>query len=189
MQQLNKPLKFKLSDFPINLSDLWFQHHSPHKLNILKPQNYSYLLKDRAEKLGKSGARDYVEHRKETEAHYHYLLNSDKNKSFIYATIVGFNKMKSANEYSGFTYYFKLKPKQLNNVVFELVAGKNKNLDIDPAVGKDALVNCMKSWINNYKKFKPYYSELVKGNIDPRIEVVVPFNIEPISYFPEVEQR
>lgn len=189
MKLLTKPLRIKLTDLPVRLSDIWFQHHSPRELDTLKPQSYYFLQADRQDDLGKSEAAKYIEYRKKTEKQYHQLLDSSGNKSFIYATIVGFNKMEPADKYPGFTYYFQLTPKQIENVVFELVAGQDESLDIKPAIGQSALSKCMKSWIVNYKKFKSYYSELVQGQIDPRIEVVIPFDVKPEQYFPEEEQR
>lgn len=173
----------------IKINDLWFQHHSPYELDVLKPLSYSELEKLRSEDLPDDNVKQYIQERKETEFNYRKLLNSKDESSFLYATIVGFNKMEDALDYPGFTYYFKLTADQIDNVIFELIAGENKKDNIKADVGKQSLIKCLNFWIENEKGFKSYYDNVLQGDIDPRIEVIINFEVKPESFIPEIEQR
>lgn len=63
---------------------LWFTHQSSSKLNKLKPLTYNQLEKIRP---------NYpIAHRKQEELKYKKLINNPATTSFLYATIVGYNK-------------------------------------------------------------------------------------------------
>lgn len=166
-------------------------HHSSSQLENLKAPTYEELKQVRLDYFDNDikATNKYLKSRKEEENKYHKLLNSDKSKSFIYLTIVGFNKMEPALEYPGFTYYFKLSNEQIENTLFGVIAGKNKSLDVEPAIGKESLIKCLKHWYKFKDKMKSYEDDIVNGYIDPRIEIITQENIYPKICIPEIEQR
>jgi hypothetical protein len=172
----------------LKLSEVVFQHQSPRQLSIITPQTYSQIEEYRGENMDKEDLAIYLRDRVKVEDNYHNLIETSEDKSFTYASIVGFNKMESVLDYPGFTYYFNIKPKQLEETIFELVAGKNKEYDLRPQVGFDGLENCLKHWVLNSAHFKPYEDDIL-GFIDPRIEVVIGYDITPFAMIPEIEQR
>lgn len=125
--------------------------------------------------------------RKNTEKHYHKLFKStSNNQSFTYATIVGFNYMDSVLEFPGFTYYFKLNNKQIENTIFEVV---DKKYNLQPKLGLNGLSNALEFWISNIGKFSEYHDDVVGGIIKPRIEVVIPFDVKYFDFVPQIENR
>jgi len=173
----------------VQLSDLWFQHKSPHKLESLEPQFYGTIVHDRTETMEDADALTYILSRIRTEDSYHSLVKSDDNKSFIYATIVGFNKMESPDDYPGFTYYFKLTRNQLKNTIFEVVAGADATLDVFAGVGHEALSECLKRWVSSSSEMERIWDEVLGADIEPRIEVIIPYPVTPLAYYPEEEER
>lgn len=167
------------------LSDLIFQHHSPKKLDELVPQTYKSIFSDRIETLDRDKAQEYINDRIEEEESYRELLNNPANESFIYATIVGFNKMESATSYPGFTYYFKLTADQLNSCLFGVIKD-NKSAKLD--LGQDGLIRSLKEW-NKVVDEVDVVDDNILGIIEPRIEVVISTVIIPYAMIPEVESR
>jgi len=101
----------------IKLSELYFRHQSKSLYELLRPISYQRVQEEswRSDK--------YMDSRIETEDTYRKLLKSsgiihDKGISFLYATVVGFHGMKSANDYPGYTYCFHITPNQLSKTIF-----------------------------------------------------------------------
>ena len=165
-------------------SDLIFVHQSSEKFNVIKPQTYDAVAKQR-------DSNKYMRDRKKTERKYHELLGKNiGNMSFMYASLASRSHMHSVNEligYPGYVYYFRLNPSQIERCVFECIGGK----DFVPKtrVGKTGLIKAMQEWDINSSEFKEYHDEIVGGIIYPRIEVVVPFSVKPFAYIPQVEDR
>ena len=131
----------------------------------------------------------YVGERAKHEAAYRDLLGIDMDRSFTYATLVGHELMEAPGYYPGNTHYFKLTVDQANACIFELVAGKDHGLDVDPGVGVTALLACVEAWVAHAHEYKPYQDDVVGGLIEPRIEVVIPFPVDVIAVYPEEEMR
>ena len=55
--------------------------------------------------------------------------------------------------------------------------------------GMAGLKSAIKEWDKNTKSFKRYYDKVVEGYIEPRIEVVVPHQVKPFAYIPQIEDR
>jgi hypothetical protein len=149
---------------------IWYQHQSPDKFDIIKPPSYKELSKIRD--------KDYpIDDRKDHEDEYRKLSKSNKNNSFIYATIVGYHKFGKPEDYDGYTYYFQLSDEQLSKTVFEVVTG-NEKISMKPMLGKKGLKTALALWDDNNKRFKTIKEKGV-GDIFPRIEVIIPFTIKP----------
>jgi hypothetical protein len=161
------------------LNDIWFQHHSPLFLKEIIPQTYSVISKHRN--------KSYMTSRITEENNYKSLLQiTDKNISFTYATIVKFNKMESAKDYPGFTYYFRLRSQQVENTLFGIISGGKT--DSPPEKGVTSLKKCLLTWNEEKNNYSSYHEENT-GLIDPRIEVIIPYSITPELFFPEEELR
>lgn len=159
---------------------LVFQHHSPDFYATLKPVTYSELALTRTNPV-------YMTHRSQTESEYHELLSEyDRKKSFLYATVVGFNQMEPADAYPGFTYFFKLTPQQISDTVFEVVDGQFPS---PPGRGQVALLAAISHWNKFERLFASYDDPIAGGVIDPRIEVVIPFEVEYFDFVPQIEDR
>lgn len=157
--------------------DLWFRHESPYWLHILKPLTYENLAKTRP---------DYdIDARKRHEETYRKLTKQPNDISFLYATVVGFNKMDTPESFPGFTYYFKMNFDQISKCVFGLV---DKQEWMKDELGSSGLTKAEAIWNCNRNDFKSY-TEKGLGKISPRIEVVIPFSIRPTMYFPQKEDR
>lgn len=180
IKPINREPKTTLT--PHTLSQIYFQHHSPHELEMIKPQLYTVVIK------GRSRPKEYLASRKLEEKQYKRILNiKDSNRSFTYASIVGFNKMEDPLDYPGFTYYFRLNKQQVNNTLFGIVSGDPK-YDITPSKGLKALKRCLNHW-HKYNKLYHSVEDDIVGIIDPRIEVIIPYSVIPEYAILEVEQR
>jgi hypothetical protein len=183
----NEPDALDLQRRKCKLSELVFRHQRPHQLEVIRPQTIAQVQKYRSEDMSSSDLKTYMDDRINSENYYSNLINKPKEMSFTYASIVGFNKMEDPTKYPGFTYFFKITPKKLDETIFELVSGKDE-LDIMPATGLNALEQCMKQWIAHHEEFSGHADNIL-GWIDPRIEVVISYDIIPFAMIPEVEQR
>jgi len=183
MKVLEKDIEYKKPD---HLSDLIFQHHSPKKLNIISPQKYSTIFDDRSDNMDLTDVLQYIKERIDEEEKYKNILNDNSKNSFIYATIVGFNKMESAQDYPGFTYYFKLDDSQMNECLFGVIDSKKVLVPIQKGI--DSLTKCLLYWNESKDKLKVGKDELL-GIIEPRIEVVLPISVKPFAMVPEIEMR
>lgn len=159
--------------------ELWFKHTTSEKLNVIKPQSYNQLRKIRGDEYP-------ITNRQEEEKEYHKLTKSSDKTSFVYASIVGNNKFPSPKKFPGYTYYFKLSDKQIEKCVFDIVGSKDKLMK--PTLGKKGLNKAMKLWSEHSAKLKTYKEKGV-GEIFPRIEVIIPFNVKPDLYIPQEEDR
>jgi hypothetical protein len=161
----------------IKKSPLWFRHESPLALKVLRPLTY--------EELRQARPGYDVDARMETELPYKDLVSSDPNISFLYATICGFNKMESAESYPGYTYYFRLSRKQIEQCLFGVV---DKELNMVPVKGVAGLREAMGFWAENSNAMSMYMDPEL-GPIDPRVEVIIPFAVHPERYVPQQEDR
>lgn len=176
-----------VSSIPKRLDEVLFQHHSPHKLSTLIPQTYKAIAKQRSDDMSKADVETYIRDRVLEESKYKALLHdTDKEKSFMYATVVGFNMMEDPLDYPGFTYFFRLSREQVEQTLFGIVGGKS--IHIEPKPGMSALIDCLSIW-NDKKKELFSYEDDILGQIDPRIEVVIPYIVVPELVIVEVEQR
>lgn len=160
-----------------SLASLTFRHESPYELTVLRPLTYDELRKTRP---------DYdVDARKETELAYKYLVNNGFETSFLYATISGYNKMESPDEYPGFTYFFHLNYDHIDECLFGIV---DKTHNIEPEKGIKALRKMIAFWDEHSDDMQSYNDQEL-GWIDPRIEVIIPFSVKPSSFIPQIEDR
>lgn len=163
---------------------LWFKHMSPVALDELRPLTYPEL---EAVRPGYN-----IFERRKTELLYHDLLSLDKESSFLYAAIVGLNKMEAPDSYPGFTYYFRLNPAQISQCIFTIVDKKTWKTPhqawMKPTKGISGLDIAKGIWVKHGNTFIPYEEEEL-GVVDPRIEVVIPFAVTPEFYFPQEEDR
>lgn len=160
------------------LKGLWFKHQSSKKLSILKPLSYKQLAASRD--------TDYpIEDRKDQEWVYKSLIHNSDKMSFLYATVVRYNKFEKPSDYPGYTYYFKLTPDQIKHCVFTII---DKKTWMEPTLGKPGLKKAQAIWDKHKDKFKQYTEEHV-GVIYPRIEVVIPLTVHPVMMVAQEEDR
>lgn len=159
-------------------SGLWFLHQSPKKITKLKPLSYNMLAKTRELEYP-------IEDRKDEEWVYKSLTQNPDNMSFLYATIVGYNKFEKPTSYPGYTYYFKLTPGQIKKCVFTII---DKKEWMEPTLGKPGLDEAMLMWTEHNSKFRKSTKKGV-GIVYPRIEVVIPFSVIPTMMVPQEEDR
>tara|TARA_Y100001972_G_scaffold24718_1_gene29987 strand:- start:1822 stop:2739 length:918 start_codon:yes stop_codon:yes gene_type:complete len=184
MIKLNTPIEIRArKDF--DLEDLVFIHLSSDYYSNLRPVTYNEVAKNRS--------ADYMKDRKSHEKkHYHSKLKDhDKNKSFLYASLASRSKLHDLNsllEYPGYIYYFKLTPAIIKDCIFEVCGGKEYKQK-ESKKGLAGLKSSINEWDKNSKSFKSYYDEVVEGYIDPRIEVVIPHQVKPFAYIPQIEDR
>lgn len=167
--------------------NLIFRHQSPHKLDVLKPLSYRAVAKQRAQDYDAGELGLYMKDRKESEAVPHNLLSQvlyPKDCSFLYATVVGYHKMESPQSYPGFTYYFTLSEKEIENCIF-FVSFQSNSIPTKGMIGLRASIDF---WKKNEKYMKPTYDDIL-GQVDPRIEVLIPFEVKPFGYVVEEEGR
>jgi hypothetical protein len=156
---------------------LWFRHESPHKLSLLRPLKYHELKKAR---------EGYdVKTRQEFEDTYRKLTHTHHDVSFLYATVVGYNKMEAPESYPGFTYFFQLDASQLAKCLFTIV---DKKEWMEPTLGEDGLHKAQSLWKQHQSSMSAFKEEGF-GMVDPRIEVVIPFSVKPKQYYPQEEDR
>ena len=164
---------------------LVFQHQSSDFYPTLKPVSYDELAAMR-------NSPTYMQARRQTEEEYHDLLPEyDREKSFLYATVVGFNKMKSAEAYPGFTYFFRLTPSQIGDTIFEVVDGEavDGKHPLRPGRGQPALSEALAHWQEYESQLRLSKHPVTGCTIRPRVEVVIPFEVEYFDYVPQVEDR
>lgn len=156
---------------------LWFRHESPYELTELRPLTYAELTEVRT---------DYdVKARQATEDEYRKLIPQNEQTSFLYATIVGQNKMETPQSYPGFTYYFQMTAQEIARCLFGIVDRKEW---MPMTVGRKGLVEAQSLWKRHEYEFRAY-EERVLGMVDPRVEVIIPFAVDPVLYFPQEEDR
>jgi len=184
MIKLNSPIEIRTrKDF--DLEDLVFIHLSSDYYSNLRPITYKEVAKNRSS--------EYMKDRKSHEKkHYHpKLKNHDSNRSFLYASLASRSKLHDLDsllKYPGYVYYFKLTTSIINDCIFEVCGGKDYKQK-EPMKGMTGLKSAIKEWDNNSKNFKRYYDNVVGDYIEPRIEVVIPHQIKPFAYIPQIEDR
>lgn len=184
MIKLNSPLEIRArKDF--DLEDLVFIHLSGDFYPNLRPVTYKEVAKNRSS--------EYMEDRRSHEKkHYHpKLKNHDSNRSFLYASLASRSKLHDLDsllEYPGYVYYFKLTPSIIKDCIFEVCGGKDYKQK-ESMKGMSGLKSAIKEWDKNSKSFKKYYDKVVEGYIEPRIEVVIPHQVKPFAYIPQIEDR
>ena len=162
------------------LAGLTFQHHSPNLYVNLQPVTYTQIAAERSNS-------DYMLSRLTHEQEYHRMVEDhDPTLSFLYATIVRRNKMESAAEYPGYTYFFKLSLPEIERCVFEVV---DEKFPMAPQLGLLGLQSALAHWDSHRDEVKSYNDSVVDGLIDPRIEVIIPFKVEFFGFVPQIEDR
>ncbi len=166
--------------------ELVFRHQSPFQLKELEPLSYKELKSSRGTDMPKKELEKYLSDRIKEEKKYHNLIPEyPKDKSFLYATIVGYHKMESPMSYPGFTYYFTLSDSQINKCIFHIVADK---YEFEPIKGIKGLQTSLTNWELNYDQFKSSEDEWFDA-VDPRIEVIIPFDVNFFGFIPQEEDR
>jgi hypothetical protein len=157
---------------------LWFRHTNERHVLVLQPQTYHNLQRFR---------EGYdVSARKRTEIYFHDMLDHESNDtSFLYATVVGCNKMESPDSYPGYTYFFRLTDVEIEKCIFSIV---DKKRWMRATVGKAGLNEALRIWQEHAHKFEPF-EEKELGTIDPRIEVIISFDVIPEQYICQQEDR
>jgi hypothetical protein len=146
-------------------------------LDILKPMTYVELAKIRpGYPLGE---------RRELEDVYRKMIIQKPEVSFLYATVVGCHLFGAPDTYPGFTYYFQLTDHQIEQCIFDIA---DRSIWMKATSGRAGLRESMHLWDINVESFMRYDDPDI-GVIYPRIEVVIPFNIRPVSFFPQEEDR
>lgn len=174
LHEISHPTIRKITAEP---KGFWFRHQSPLWLSELRPLTYTELTDARP---------GYpIRDRKDTEKEYHRLTGQSDDTSFLYATVVGYHKMPDPLEYMGYTYYFKLSDDQISQCVFEVADQREW---MDPKQGKVGLEKALSIWNKHSDEMKSYDDPEI-GQIDPRVEVVIPFSINPSMYIPQIEDR
>lgn len=169
-----------------NNIEIVFRHQSPFELKKLEPLSYKELKPSRGTDMPKKELLKYLSDRVEEEKKYHSLLPEySKSDSFLYATIVEYHKMESPKEYPGFTYYFSLTDKQIEECLFHIVADK---YTFEPIKGIEGLETSLTNWELNSDEFQSSEDEWFDA-VDPRIEVVIPFAVKYFGYMPQEEDR
>lgn len=159
---------------------LTFQHHSPNLYVNLRPVPYTQIAAER-----QSG--DYVLSRYVHEQAYHRMVEGhDPTHSFLYATVVRRNKMQTAAEYPGYTYFFKLSVPEIERCIFEVV---DKKFPMAPQCGLLGLRSALAHWDSHRDDVQSYEDSVAEGIIDPRIEVIIPFKVEFFDFVPQIEDR
>ena len=170
-----------ISEKPVHgEGEIIFQHQSPHLLDELSPLTYDAISKFRNKK--------YMEEREKEEDWYREQLGNahEKDKSFLYSTILGRNKMEAPDKYPGYTYYFKIPKEKIKDTFFSIVGSKD---DKDPLRGEEGLRKVMEIWDKEKKKYKSKEYKDLGITVHPRIEVVSPSSVVPEMYIPQVEDR
>ena len=171
-------LSYRNDTLEIKLEDIEFIHKSPHLNKVLEPVSYKNVAKERSS--------TYMLKRKKTEEKYRILLGlEDRKKSYLYATIPEYSKMRKAEDYPGYSHYFKLSPKQMEEALFEVAHMGDKKMK--PMKGKKGLKKAIKIWKKHSKDYKSIEREGKKYH--PRIEVVIPGAVKVDSYLEQVEDR
>lgn len=169
-----------ISESPRSQDSIVFQHQSSEFHDKLRPVTYDEIAARREND-------EYMRDRKRTEKKYHEMLpTSDPKRSFLYASVVGSNMMEDPLTFPGFTYFFRLTTKQIENTIFEVVDRKRK---MQPKVGASGLEKALSFWEENLGSFAAYDDDVVGGEIRPRVEVVIPYEISYFDFVPQVEDR
>lgn len=184
MIKINTPLEV----IPKSLeeaSSFTFVHVSSEKHDILRPMSYKDISSFRS--------ADYILDRKKYEhENYHSKIKDyDKDKTFLYASLASRSHLHNAEQllsYPGYVYYFKLTKPQIEKCIFEVIGGINYKQG-NPQKGLTGLLNSIKEWDKNKSSFKRYYDKVVEDYIEPRVEVVIPFEVEYVAYMPQIEDR
>lgn len=170
------------------LSEVWFQHESPRRLDFIVPLSYHELRHARGSDMDKVALDQYVNDRVVQEDGYRTTLGlTDDERSFMYATVVGFHRMQDAADYPGFTYLFRLTRDQAEGALFGVVTG-DPALLMSPERGVRALERCMEHWNRHSAEFVSV-EDVDLGVVDPRIEAVIPFHVRPTHFVLQAEDR
>lgn len=178
----------RTSKRPSLLSEVWFQHESPKRLDFIVPLSYHELRHARGSDMDEAALDRYVNDRTVQEDGYRTTLGlTDDERSFVYATVVGFHRMRDAADYPGFTYFFRLTRDQAEDALFGVVTG-DPALSMPPERGVRALERCMEHWNRHSAEFVSV-EDVDLGVIDPRIEAVIPFHVRPTHFVTQAEDR
>jgi len=173
---------------PGDLSEVWFQHVSPRRLDFLVPVTYTALLSARAGEMGLPAAERYVADRIVSEDRYRTALGIDNDVlSFTYATVVGFNSMEDPGDYPGFTYFFRMSPAQVHRTLFGAVTG-DPLLQVPMETGPRGLSQALEHWSRYSGLFMPA-DDPDLGAVQPRVEVVFQFPVRPELFIAQQEDR
>lgn len=181
LEDMNVKPILRVDKEPDGNDDIWFRHCSPLKLNKLIPLNYKELAEARP------GYN--MEWRRNTEDKYHEIFARNNLAShdctFLYATICGYHRMGPPEDYDGYTYYFRLTKDQIDSTLFEIIDAEHRR---EASRGVNAMLSCTLEWDRNKDKYTSYHEENL-GDVHPRIEVIIPFEVLPELYFPPKKER
>jgi hypothetical protein len=164
---------------------LWFKHESPFDMDLICPVSYK-LLAERKGELFSTMRRMY-------DQTYRAKLPHHQDYSYLHATVVGANLMEDPSLYPGFTYFFQLPTVKVEQALFTIIDGGFK---MEPTLGQEGLTQALYLW--NYLAY-PSLDENAErlskpttiGHtlVCPRVEVLLPFAVEPSLVFPDLENR
>lgn len=159
---------------------LVFQHQSPNFYSRLEPTTYSDVGSSRENE-------EYMDDRIAQEDHYRTMLPwAEEDQSFLYATLVDSNRMELPSSYPGYTYLFALSPDEIELCAFEVV---DANSPKPAQQGLKGLLSMLEHWESLRGSQESYFDPIVGGEIDSRIEVIIPFEVEYFDYVAQVEDR
>jgi ADP-ribose pyrophosphatase YjhB (NUDIX family) len=157
-------------------------HYSIDKHDLLRPLSYEELIKDRARGSWEGRddlAKKYVADRKRFESELHRRLLSrglptDRNNSFLYATIDGHEQFGKPDYYR---HEMPLTDDVINTSFFDVVGdGKSRT-----TIGRRGLANALRRWADAHKNNTLSTSEYMGLYIKPRVEVITPASLTPIN--------
>jgi hypothetical protein len=161
------------------LDKIWFQHQGPNFHEKLSPVFYSDLMPFRP--------KNYILSRIKTENEYKKILGIKSSRSFLYASVFGFNKLDDPKtDYPGYTFFFKMDRRQIDSCLFGLI---DRKYSIKLKPGASHLLYCLYKWLKIKNDVSIVYDDALKEYVDPRVEVMIPFSVEWDYMIPQEEDR
>jgi len=174
MAALHRELRI-ISKEPVE--GLWFKHESPYDVDMISPISYQLL----AERKG--GA--FALMRKMYDERYRQYIKHHPDYTFLHATVVGGNKMEDPTLYEGFTYYFQLPEAKIEKALFTIIDREELMVPTPGLVGLQTAIDLWDHLLPTLSA--PSVAGVIK--IYPRIEVLLPFAVEPTLVVPQIEDR
>lgn len=159
-------------------------HYSRKKLDELRPLTYEELTQDRTSGRWADKpdlAAKYVEDRRRFEKALHKRLaakgiTTKPDTSFLYATLSGHERFGGPDQYK---HEAELTPELINSSFFDVVGtGKSRT-----TFGQKGLLAALKKWKEAEKANALKEEEYMGMAIKPRIEVITPNSLKPVSVY------